>query len=272
MSEPTPSADAFAAEAGSVPVVVDSGVDAPTATREALETFSAHVEEAKEVTPTQKFYTEEDLAKVRTQEKNKLYSQIEGLKEQVDVLAKEREEQLAKKKAEEQEKLNKLKAEKEAEMDVRELLTSKEKEWAEQLERERQERERAFALLEREKTFAEIQSYRQQRLDQERDNIIPELIDLITGETPDEIEASIAGLKDRSSRILESAQSAMQQARRDMAGTRVTAPQAGPMDINTGNRQFTAEEISAMSLNDYAKYRQQLLSDRAQGRDKGLFG
>ena len=271
MTEANPSADAFAAEAGSVPVVV-SGDEVPTATPEALNTFVNHVEEAKEVTPGQKFYTEEDLAKVRTQEKNKLYSQIEGLKEEVESLSKARKEELAAKAAEEAEKQRQLKLQEEAEMDVRELLSTKEQEWKEQLELERQERERAFALLEREKTFAEIQAYRQQRLDQERDNIIPELIDLITGETPEEIEASIAGLKQRSERILESAQSAMREARRDMAGTRVTAPQAGPMDINTGNRQFTAEEIAAMSLNDYAKYRQQLLSDKAQGRSKGIFG
>jgi hypothetical protein len=64
----------------------------------------------------------------------------------------------------------------------------------------------------------------------------------------------------------------MQAARRDMAGTRVTSPQAGPLDINTGNRQFTAEEIAAMPLNEYAKYRQQLLSDKARGSSQGLFG
>jgi len=140
------------------------------------------------------------------------------------------------------------------------------------LDRERQERERAFALLEREKSFAELQSYRTTRLDQERENIIPELVDLIAGNTPEEIEESIQGLKDRSSRILDSAQQAMQAARRDMTGTRVTTPAAGPLDIETGTKQFTAEDISGMSLNDYAKYRNQLLSPGAQGRSKGLFG
>ena len=168
--------------------------------------------------------------------------------------------------------LDKEKKRQEEEMSLKELLNSKENEWKEQLERERQERERAFALLEREKNFAEIQNYRQTRIEQVRDNIIPELVDLIQGSTIEEIDASIAGLQERSSRILDSAQQAMQAARKDMTGTRVTAPQAGPLDINSGNRQFTAEEIAAMPMNEYVKYRQQLLSPTAQGRSQGLLG
>ena len=270
MQEANPSADAFAAEAGAVPVVVDSGADALTAADNV--DFAAHVEDAKNTNPTQKVYTEDDLVKVRSQEKNKLYGQLEKLKDQVDVLSREREDKLNQHTAEEKAREAELRARQEADMDVRDLLKTKEQEWQEQLDRERQERERAFALLEREKTFAELQNYRQTRVEQERDNIIPELIDLVVGNTSDEIEASITGLRDRSSRILESAQSAMQAVRRDMTGTRVTSPQSGPLDINTGNRQFTAEEIAAMPMNDYAKYRQQLLSDKAQGRNKGLFG
>jgi hypothetical protein len=138
--------------------------------------------------------------------------------------------------------------------------------------RERQERERAFALLEREKTFAEIQTFRQQRLEEEREAIIPELLDLVTGNTQDEINASIDGLKNRSTRILESAQQAMQSARKEMTGSRVTAPPTGPLDINSEQRNFTADEISAMPMNEYAKYRQRLLSPKAQGKSSGLFG
>jgi hypothetical protein len=35
---------------------------------------------------------------------------------------------------------------------------------------------------------------------------------------------------------------------------------------------FTAEDISTMSMNDYAKYRSKLLSPKAQGKSSGLFG
>ncbi|NDE17982.1 hypothetical protein EBZ80_23955 [bacterium] len=265
MTNTSANAEAFAAEAGATPVV--AGVDASTATTS--NTFSTNT------TGTQ-FYTDADLARVRAQEKDKLYPQIDKLKEELDALKRVQADKdaqaAAEQAAQESKKAEEAKRKQEEEMELRELLKAKETEWNEQLERERQERERAFALLEREKTFAEVQNYRQTRIDQVRDNIIPELVDLIQGNTIEEIDASIAGLQERSSRILESAQQAMQSARRDMTGTRVTAPQAGPLDINTGNRQFTAEEIAAMPMNEYVKYRQQLLSEKARGRSQGLFG
>jgi hypothetical protein len=249
----TPDVNAFAEEANVIPVV-NSGTDAPTV-------------------DTSKFYTEEDLAKVRGQEKDKLYPQIEKLKEELDALKRDKDDQDLARKAAEEAKALEERERAEDEMGVRDLLKAKEQEWAEQLEREREERERAFALLDREKTFAEIQNYRTSRLEDERDSIIPELVDLINGNSIEEIEQSIQGLKERSSRILDSAQQAMQSARREMTGTRVTTPpNAGPMDIETGTRQFTAEDIAAMPLNEYAKYRSQLLSPNAQGRSQGLFG
>lgn len=254
----TPDVAAFSAEANVTPVVTATTSDAST-------------------TNTAKFYTEDDLARVRSQEKDKLYPQINSLKEELDAIKREREEEATRKAAEEAALAEKLaeeaKRKQEEELEVRDLLKVKEQEWSEQLDRERQEREKAFALLERERTFAEIQSYRNQRIEQERDNIIPELIDLISGNTAEEIESSIQGLKDRSSSIINNVQQATQAARRDMTGTRVTTPaNAGPLDIETGTRQFSAQDIASMSLNDYAKYRSQLLSPTAQGQSKGFLG
>ena len=101
---------------------------------------------------------------------------------------------------------------------------------------------------------------------------MPELVDLISGNTKEEIDASIDGLKDRSTRILESAQSAMQTARREMTGTRATLPPAGPLETNSEQQNFTAQDIASMSMDEYAKYRGRLLSPGAQGKSKGLFG
>ena len=260
----------FAAEAASVsgvePVVNNAGVDAPIVTNPTAVSNSNG----------NKFYTEDDLAKVRSQEKDKLYPQIEKLKEELDAIKRDKEEELAAKSAQEAElakaSAEEAKRKQEEELEVRDLLKVKESEWQEQLERERNERERAFALLEREKAFTEIQNYRNTRLEEERDSIIPELVDLISGNTTEEIESSIQGLKDRSSRIIDAVQQQAQSARRDMAGTRVTTPPAGPMDIETGSRQFSAAEIADMPMNEYVKYRSQLLSPTAQGRTKGILG
>ena len=160
----------------------------------------------------------------------------------------------------------------EEDMDVRELLSAKESEWQDRLENERRERERAIALLEAERYYSELSSYRNSRLEQERDNIIPELLDLISGETAEEIEESIAGLKERSSRILDSAQQAMTSARKEMTGSRVTVPASGPLDNNSDQKSFTAEQIAAMSVTEYAKNRGKLLGQAASDRGQGFFG
>lgn len=221
---------------------------------------------------TERTYTEVDLKRVREQEKSKLYPQIDSLKEELTLLKKEREERLAEAERQKAEAEAEAKRKAESEMDVRQLLEAKEKEWQQKLEEERLERERTFALLQRERQYAEITEYRNRRLEEERDNIIPELVDLISGNTPDEIEQSITGLRERSSRILESAQSALQNARKEMTGSRVTAPPTGPMDTNLEQNQLTAEQISAMSVTEYAKHRSKLLGKAANDRNKGIFG
>ena len=159
-------ADAFEAEANTAPVVNVSGVDAPTVTSGKNE-------------PTQKFYTEEDLAKVRSQEKEKLYPEIDRLKEEVSILKKDREEKAARKAAEAEAKAAEEKARLEEGLDAKDFAKATADELREQLARERQEREAAFALLEQERKFAELQAYRQQAVEQNRDNIIPQLIDYI---------------------------------------------------------------------------------------------
>jgi len=251
-------ATAFEAEANVAPVVNVSGVDAPTVT----------TTESK----SSKFYTEDDLAKVRSQEKEKLYPQIENLKEELLSIKKEKEEEAARRGAEADAEALRLKEAKESELDAKSYAELKTRELQEQLERERNERERAFALLEREKTFADLQAYRQELLEQERENIIPELVDLIAGNSREEVQQSVEGLKARSAKILDSAQSALQNARKEMKGTSITTPPAGPLETNMEHRTLTADEIQSMSMNDYAKYRSRLLSPNAQGKTRGLFG
>lgn len=215
---------------------------------------------------------EDLIAKAREQEKQKLYPQMERLKEELSQLRKEKEEKEAEEARLRAEAEADAKRRAEEEMDVRELLRSKEQEWNMQLEAERMERERAIALLDQERQFQELQQYRTQRVEDEREAIIPELLDLVHGSSADEIEASISSLKDRSSRILESAQQAMSSARRDMVGTRTTIPAAGPLDTDSENRNFSPDDIKNMSLSDYQKYRERLLGSTANNRGRGLFG
>lgn len=217
------------------------------------------------------FLTVEDIERAREQEKAKLYPQLERMKDEIAQLRRAAEEREAEEARAREAMEAEAKRRAEEEMDVRELLKSKESEWSEQLQREREERERAIALLEQERQFQELQAYRAQRIEAERESIIPELVDLIDGGSPEEIEDSIKSLKERSARILDSASQALSSARRDMVGTRATAPAAGPLDTNS-ERQFSPDDIKNMSLSEYQKYRTRLLGDTAGGRGRGLFG
>ena len=224
-------------------------------------------------------YSADDIAKAREQEKAKLYPQMEKMKEELSSLKKAREEQATKEAEREQRNAEELvrkeaqkKEEEESELSFKDLLKKKEQEFQSQLEAERLERERAFALLEQERKFQEVMNYRQQRVEQERDNIVPELIDLIDGNSADEVEQSISMLKEKSARILSSAQQAMQSARQQMAGTRITNPAAGPLDNDSEQKTYSPDSIREMSLADYAKQRAKLLGTAASNRGQGLFG
>lgn len=216
-------------------------------------------------------FTEADIAKAREQEKAKLYPQLDQLKSELAELRKEREERLEAERKAQEDAERQAREQQESDMDVRELLAQKQQEFEQRLEQERLEREKAFAMLEKERELTALTDYRNQRLAEAGDNIIPELRDLVTGNTMEEIDQSIAGLVDRSSRILEGAQAAIQSQRQAMQGTRVTAPST-ELDTNSGQRQFTPEEIAAMSPQEWGKVRHQVLGNTGAGINRGLFG
>lgn len=249
---------------GNTPDGVLVGADAPPPAPEP--DLSSHSQQE----PPAPTYTEEDIKRVREQEKSKLYSRLDKMQEEVEALRREREDRA---RIEQERETAEEQARREAEeqdMDIRQLLVKKDEEWQERLAAIEAERERDRALLEQERQYAEITAYMTQRIDDERENILPELIDLVGGSTKEEIDASIESLKVRSDRIFESAQQAMSSARREVSGARVTLP--SPVENPSENAQFTPEDIRNMSMQDYAKHRQRLLSGKAQGQSQGLFG
>ena len=223
-------------------------------------------------------YTAEDIAKAREQEKNKLYPQMEKMKEELAAIKKAEAERQAQEEARKEQRrqrdteaADKKKREEEETLELRELLQKKEQEWQSQLEQERLEREKAFALLEREREFQELQNYRSQRIEQERENIIPDLIDLVQGNTVDEIEQSVNALKTKSASIFDSVTQAAQQSRKEMRGAGITAP-VSAIDNDSDPRAYSPDDLSKMSMADYAKNRQKLLGDASNNRGQGLFG
>jgi len=238
------------------------------------ETFIQGTSESTQATMAS--YSAEDLQKVREQEKAKLYPKMEKMAEELAALKKEREEEATRRAAKVAErealKAEKTKQKEQKELSFKELLAKKEQEFNAQLEQERLEREKALALLHKEQELAHISNYRQARLEQERDNIVPQLIDMINGNSEEEIEQSIASLKEKSAGIMQDVQQTMLAAKQQMVGARVTAPASGPLDNDSDSYTATPDSIRDMSLADYAKNRAKLLGSAAQNRGQGLFG
>jgi hypothetical protein len=228
-----------------------------------------------------KVFSEDDVENIRKQEKDKMYKRLEeadtrvkSMEEQMSVISAERE--AARKEAE-------LRANKEAEiirqreideMSAKELLLKKEDEfnqrinsveaeWQERLNVIEQQRQAQEALLDKERQMQALIHYRNNRLQAEQEAIIPELIDLVSGNSEEEIEQSIAVLRERSSAIIESIQQATAQQQGRLRGAPVTAPPVGPMETQTEYQQLNADDIRNMSMDQYSKMRDRLLNARS---------
>ena len=228
-----------------------------------------------------KLFTEDDVENIRKQEKDKMYKRLEeadtrvkSMEEQMNIISQERE--AARKEAEEraakeaeilrQREIDELSAKElllKKEDEFNQRINSVEQEWQGRLAEIESQRQAQEALLEKERQMQEIQHYRAQRLQQEQESIIPELIDLVAGNSPEEIENSISILRERSSAIIESIQQATQQSQGRLRGAPVTAPPVGPMETQTEYQQLSADDIRNMSMEKYAQMRDRLLNARS---------
>jgi hypothetical protein len=232
-------------------------------------------------TKNSKLFSEDEVENIRKQEKDKMYKRLEeadtrvkSMEEQMATIAAERE--AARKEAEErgnkeQELLRQREIE---ELSAKELLLKKEdefnqrintveQEWQARLEAIESQRQAQEALLDKERQLQALDHYRSQRLQSEQEAIIPELIDLVTGNSEEEIEQSISILRERSSAIIESIQQATAASQGRLRGAPVTAPPTGPMETQTEYQQLNADDIRNMSMEQYSKMRDRLLNARS---------
>jgi hypothetical protein len=92
------------------------------------------------------------------------------------------------------------------------------------------------------------------------------LIDLVAGNTIEEVDASVDILRQRSAAILQSVQQATQP--RQLKGVSVTSPVSGPMDNQQEYQTLNSDDIRNMTMDQYVKMRDRLLSSRS---NKGRF-
>lgn len=233
--------------------------------------------------PGQQTFTADDLARVRQQEKEKLYKELESLREtastlptvqaELEVLRKEREERTAREAASKAEAEAAAKAQAESEMSAKELIEARQREWEEKYDSLQRQREAEQAALEKERQFAKLRDYTQARVAQEQASIAPELLDLIDGNSPEEIDASIERLKTKSAAIAEKVRGTQQQAAAQQRGVSPAGfSTTGPMDMLPTTETYSADDIAKMSVKEYvAKVRGAFLNG-GDARNRGLYG
>lgn len=209
----------------------------------------------------------------RKEEKDKLYPQIEELKTQMNTLAEERQARLdaaeeAQRQAAEAERLRQ-----EGEMSAVERVEQIEKDWGTRFEALQRDRDMEATLRAREAELAQINQYKFERLNQEKDNIIPQMADFVSGNTKEEIDASIQLAVDKSNEIAVEIQQSQLGQRRQGAPPVSGVP---PVDLMGGEQQtktYTAAELREMPLDQYNTVREQLLQATSRSvRENGLYG
>lgn len=237
-----------------------------------------------QVTSTGKIFSETDVENIRKQEKDKMYKRLEeadarakAMEEQLNILAKDREEAIKKaqdtaraeeeiRKQREFEELTskQLLAKTEDEFNVK--IKNIDSEWQARFAAIEEDRKSQQALLDKERELRDLEAYRQRKLHEEQENIIPELIDLVSGNTPDEVDASVEILRQRSAAIIQSVQQSTQP--RQIKGVSVTSPSSGPMENQQEYQTLNSDDIRNMTMDQYVKMRDRLLSSRS---NKGRF-
>lgn len=225
-------------------------------------------------TPLAQAFTAEDIENARKQEKDKLYDRIVKTDEVVKKLQDEQKKRL------DAETKARKDAEDAAEAERQKMLTFEQK-FAEsnsafeaKLAGMAEQVAQRDALIEAERQFQAVQSYRAQRLTEaDAADIMPQLVDMVSGHSEEEIDASILRAVEKSEAILAEfanhQQNVQQQqivARQNARGTTVTAPPVGPMENQSEQMTFSAEDIKNMSIQDYAKYRPQLMNAASAAR------
>jgi len=144
------------------------------------------------------------------------------------------------------------------EMDLRTRLETMEASTQARFQQLEEERKIAEAMLEQERQLSGLIQYRDKQLREFGSQIMPQLLDFVVGNSPEEIDAAIVAMVERTNSIVNDVQAVQQQNFTGMRGAGVTAPVGSPQDVVPQQQTFTAEQIRAMSPQVYAQHQAQL--------------
>jgi hypothetical protein len=221
-------------------------------------------EEQPQPVPTGRIFTEDEVEAIRRAEKDKLYGRINDMDTQLKELKKDKQAQEKARKDAEEAELAEQRRKEEEQMELRELIQKKEQEWNQRFQSIEQERERDRAVFEREKQVMELQQYTLQRIEQESEYILPELRDLVRGNTIEEIDQSIEDMKNRTNAVLGNFAGVASQQPPPRGASPTQPSQVGPMEQQRNHEQLSSEDIRTMDIETYKKYRESLLASASQ--------
>ncbi|MFD6934653.1 hypothetical protein ACFWAP_00660 [Streptomyces goshikiensis] len=224
-------------------------------------------------------FSAEDLEKVRREEREKLYGRLSQQDEilkatqtELEAARRVREEKEAAEASARQHAEDEAKAKREAELSAKTLLKEREEAWEKRFTDLQSQYERDRELFAREQEYARLQQVRNDILAAEADHIAPELVDLVHGNTEDELRQSVELMKQKSAAIVAQIQQTQVAARASMRGTAPTGYGVGPADTDAGYRQYSSGDIKSMPMSEYAKLRGQLLPAASAARsNQGMF-
>lgn len=218
--------------------------------------------------------TEEELMErieqARKQEKDKLYPRLDEQAQTLKRLQDDLEARQASEAAAQQAAQEAQEAKEREELSAKELLAQAEARFQAELASVRGELETRDAMFAKEQEFQQLSGYRQQlvsaALAENPLAIADEFLDYVGGNTPEEIQQSLAMAMQKTASIVAQVQGAQQRTRQQAKGTSVTQPPVGPMETDQAYEMMSPGDISSMSMEEYAKRRPQLLQAASRAR------
>jgi chromosome segregation ATPase len=191
----------------------------------------------------------------RKQEKDKLYKTMDAKDEQIKTLAgriEELEKQLSEKESVNMDEVKELK-------ETINLMQQQQADLLKALSDQKEEAEREKAEQAEARRKAELKAYREAKLREAGDELV---VELVKGDTEEEIDQSIESAKQKYLEIVAKVEGARKPESRANNTPRVTNPSSNP------TQAMTVDQIRNMSREDFAKNREAILKAAKDGMIK----
>lgn len=156
----------------------------------------------------------------------------------------------------------------EAELSAQQLIEKRSAEMQAQYEQLARQREEDRAIFERERELDRLAVYTERAIAANRDNIEPRLLKYIGGRTEEEVDHAVARAVADTQEMFADIAEAQTQGRAAMPGVRTGPPAITELDAPASDGSVSAQDIKAMSWDQYAQFRQ----GRVPQSGQGIFG